>query len=219
MYQHIRVFCFLSCVAPILSLAPAAHADIASATVYLNTPDASNAGDPANFASTLANASFSIGSSGIDFYTNDSPSTTIATFLNNPTFTNPQNGFNSSTFTNNSELVIDGSVYLTAGTNSFVVGHDDGVVLTIPGINYMDNDGGPTGFTTTSFNVNNPNPAGTYAFTLDYSECCGGPAGLEFAVNGAPVGPTSVTPEPSSLVLLGTGILGLATRFRRRVPR
>jgi hypothetical protein len=218
MTRFMRAFCVLSCVAPILSLTPLAHANITSATVYLNTPDATNAGDPANYASTLANASFTIGTSGIDYYTSNSPGTTIATFLNNPTFTNLHNGFSASTDTNNSELVIDGSVYLTAGANSFVVGHDDGVVLTIPGIGYTDNDGGPTSFTTTSFPVNNPNAAGLYNFTLDYSECCGGPAGLEFTVNGAPVGP-SATPEPSSFVLLGTGILGLATAVRRRVFR
>jgi hypothetical protein len=205
----------LAILAVSLAGVQAAHADIFSAKVYENTPNAGDASDPANQGSTLASANFSIGSLGIDFETNDSPSTPIFTFLNNPTFTNEVNGFNPNADTNNSELVITGSLYLDAGSNSFVVGHDDGVVLNIAGFgNVVDAPGG-TSFVTTPFNVNSPT-AGTYNFSLEYSECCGGPADLLFTVNDAPIVPSAV-PEPGTFVLLGTGILTAAGAIRRRI--
>jgi hypothetical protein len=194
----------------------AAHADSYTATVYENTPDASNSADPANQASNLASANFTIGSLGIDFETNDSPSTTIANFLNNPTFSNEVNGFDPTNQTDNSEVVITGSLYLNAGDNSFVVGHDDGVVLSITGFGNVVNAPGPTGFSNSPFNVTATN-AGYYNFNLQYAECCGGPADLVFTVNNAPpVGPSPV-PEPGTFVLIGSGILSAAAAIRRRI--
>lgn len=57
---------------------------------------------------------------------------------------------------------------------------------------------------------------GTVGFTLDYAEVDGAPAQLvtDLALTGPP--PT-VTPEPNSLMLLGTGVLAAAGMVRRRI--
>jgi hypothetical protein len=201
-----------------LAMAPgvAFASSITSATVYQNTPNASDASDPANQGSTLASASFTIGSKGIDFETttNDSDNTPLSAFLNNPTFSNEVNGFDPSAATDNSEIVLTGFLSLNAGANAFIVGHDDGVVVNVTGIGTVLSAPGPTGLNESPFNVNAPS-AGDYAFTLEYSECCGGPADLIFDINNAAVG-GSVVPEPGSMVLFGTGMLGLAGAVRRR---
>jgi hypothetical protein len=210
-----------SCMAVSLAAAPPAHADITSATVYTGIPNPGNAGDTANMAGTLPSANFSIGPLGIDFTSGPNPYT-VQGFLNSPTFSNQVNGFNPASTADNIELVISGTIFLNAGANNFQVGHDDGVVLTMPGIGAgtfgnIVNQPGPTGFVTTPFSVNNPGAAGDFAFTLDYSECCGAPADLLFAVNNAPVGGGGVTPEPSSFVLFGSGLLAAAGVVRRRI--
>ena len=221
MRLSLRALSLAACMAVLLAaVAPLAHADITSATVYTGIPDAGNAGDlAANTASTLPSATFSIGTLGIDFTSGPSPYT-VQGFLNNPTFSNQVHGFNPASSADNIELVITGTIFLNAGSNSFQVGHDDGVVLTMPGIgtgtfgNIVDQPGG-TSFVTTPFTVLNPGAAGNFAFTLDYTECCGPPADLLFAVNSAPVGAS--TPEPSSFALFGTGLFAAAGMVRRRI--
>jgi hypothetical protein len=215
----LRALFSTSCMAVLLAAAPLSHADITSATVYETIPNPGNAGSSANMAASLPNANFSIGALGIDF-TSPPSAFTVQGFLNNPTFSNQVNGFNPAGTADSIELVITGTLFLNSGNNSFQVGHDDGVVLTMPGIGAgtfgnIVNQPGPTGFVTTPFNVLNPGAAGNFAFTLDYSECCSPPADLLFAVNSAPVG--AATPEPSSFVLFGSGLLAAAGIVRRRI--
>jgi len=208
--RAITVACGL---AVLLVTAPLAHADITSAIVYTGIPDPGNAADVANQGSGLASASFTIGAAGIDF---QSPPAayTVASFLNNPTFSNQVNGFNPNGIADNIELVIMGSLFLNAGNNSLVVGHDDGAVLNIAGFGNVVNAPGPTSFSTSPFTVNAAT-AGLYNFTLEYTECCGAPADLEFTVNNGPVG--TPTPEPSSFALFGTGLFAAAGIVRRRL--
>lgn len=108
-------------------------------TVWENTPDASNASDPANMASTLPSAQFV--SSAIYFCSVPGgepgcPATAgynVGAFLNNPTFTNLQNGFTAGNNLDNTEVQLTGSIYLTAGDNNFMIGHDDGFTMQISG--------------------------------------------------------------------------------------
>lgn len=212
MKLSLRAISLASCAAALLAVAPLAHADITSAIVYTGIPDPNNAADLANQGSSLASASFSIGALGIDF---QSPPAayTVAAFLNNPTFTNMVNGFNPNGIADNIELVITGSLFLNAGNNSLVVGHDDGAVLNIAPFGNVVNAPGPTSFSTSPFTVNAAT-AGMYNFTLEYTECCGAPADLEFTVNDAPI---TSTPEPSSFALFGTGLFAAAGIVRRRI--
>lgn len=218
----LRALSLASSMAVLLAVAPLVQAQI-TGTVYENTPDPNNAGDlAANTASSLANATFTVGGGGINFQSGPSPYT-VAGFLNNPTFSNQQNGFSGSTSvgtsTTGTEVVLTGQIFLTAGVNTFQVGHDDGVVLTILGTgtglfgDALDAPN-PTSFVTTPFSFTNTNAAGNYTFLLDYSECCGPPADLLFTVNTQTVGNT---PEPSSIALLGTGLFAAAGLVRRRI--
>lgn len=209
-----RMLFAVPCLVAFLAVTGAvAHADITSATVYQGIPNGGNAADPANEGAGLASANFTIGSAGINFQSPPAAYTTAA-FLNNPTFSNQVNGFNPNGTADNLELVITGSLYLNAGNNTLSVGHDDGAVLNIAGFGNVVNAPGPTSFQNTPFTVNNTGAAGMFNFTLHYAECCGGPSDLLFTVNDAPVG---VTPEPSSFILLGSGLLGVAGIVRRRM--
>ena len=182
------------------------------ATIYLDVPDPGNSADPANEGSGLASAQFA--PTAINFQTDNSDGTTIGDWLGNPTFSNEMNGFDPSHLTDNSELVITGQTYLNAGSNSFVVAHDDGVVLTFadPSIGTVVDQPGPTAEVFTPFDVTAAT-AGFYDFTLYYTECCGGPADLVWQINGGPVG--NNVPEPLTLSLFGAGLAGLGAMRRR----
>jgi len=206
-----RILAFV--VVALLTLTTSSFGQV-SGKIYQNIPAPGDAGDPANQGAGLPQASFV--SPAINFNSNTS-GYTPALFLNNPTFTSPANGFAPNANLNNTEVVLTGSIFLNSGNNSFVVGHDDGVVLTITGIGTVVNAPGPTGFTNTPFNVSNPGAAGSFPFTLDYAECCGAPAVLLFQINGNTIGGS--VPEASSLVLIATGLVGGALAFRRRIRR
>ncbi|HXP61793.1 MAG TPA: hypothetical protein VN829_14965, partial [Dongiaceae bacterium] len=146
-------------------------------------------------------------------------------FLGSPTFTSqsvnfstPNPGYGPNANLDNTYFYFTGSLFLNAGANSFVVGHDDGLELHIDGIVGTANvDGsvvyapGPTALDTTPFNVTAPH-AGTYTFELSYGECCSAPASLVWEINQKVVGAPDAA---STLSLLGIGLSGLAAMARR----
>jgi len=114
---------------------------------------------------------------------------------------------------NNSIFVFTGNTSLAAGTTYEFV-HDDGMILyltnssgTFTAINYS----GATAADISTFTVPT---SGNYSFELIYAEVNGGPAVLT-----SDNFDSSIAPEPFSLLLLGTGLLGLAfVLFRKNQP-
>jgi hypothetical protein len=155
--------------------------------------------------------------SGAINYASDS-TYTLAPFLNNPTFNNQSANFISNgggaAGLDNMYFRFTGQVFLNAGNNSFVVGHDDGLQLNIDGIGLVVNAPGPTALDNTPFNVNAPS-AGEYTFELSYGECCGAPADLNWDINNQVVG---VPDASATMGLLGVGLTVLGA-FGRRVKK
>lgn len=106
-------------------------------------------------------------------------------------------------------LNFTGFVSVTNG-QTFTVTHDDGLTLIIGGINLGFNPG-PTAPTTTTLTYTGP--TGDFPFQLVYGECCGGPAVLQISL---PLSNTPAVPEPSTWLLLGSGLAGLAAWKKRR---
>lgn len=117
---------------------------------------------------------------------------------------------------NNYLMQFTGSTTLTDGTYTFE--HDDGMILYL-GSTAVINAPGPTSAESTAFTVCGSGcdaVAGTYDFTLDYAEVAGPPAVLETSL---PLTSTPAVPEPSSIVLLGSGLLAATGTIRRRFSK
>ncbi len=199
---HKAYLCFLVSAALIIFGAAAGHAATISGQIWQD--DSSDNADAIQ-SSTQPNATFTV--SAINFNSNGSTDYTPALFLGTSTFTSQLNGFSSTASLDDTHITFTGLIALTAGVNNFDIGHDDGLNITLNGgIGTVLDAPGPTSFTLTPFSINAPS-AGTYTYTLNYNECDGAPAVLEWTyTNGVPVG---TVPVPSTALLLGCGLLAL----------
>jgi hypothetical protein len=219
--RHITKVCKLSLLSGALLLATTpSWADIVSGEVWEN---AGNAGNAADFAGNTTGDHANFTSSGIDYCSQPSgigpgcsatSAYNVAAFLNFPTFTGATGGFLPNKDLNNTFIQLTGTIFLTAGANSFNINHDDGLVLSLDGgIGTVLNDGGATSPTVTPFTITAPS-TGNFHFTLDYAECCGAPAVLQWTFpSGTPVGSV---PEPSSAAVLVGTLATMAFFLRRR---
>jgi hypothetical protein len=192
-----------------LAAASASHASATAASIWVNiaTPNDASIVPPGPADATFA--------PGLINYDSRVTGYTISQFLNNPTFMNTSGAFDPNAASNNIFVQITGTLGLQHGNNSFVVEHDDGVVLNVAGFGNVVFEPGPTAPDVTPFNVFNAGAAGNFDFTLNYTECCGPPAVLLFTVNDVNVGGI---PEPAtwSLMLLGVGGIGGMMRRKTR---
>jgi len=233
MHLPVRRLSALCCSALLLAVASTAHAATFSVSgevwengtttnvpaignsIYSSTPTASF-----TLTNTSASALFNF-DSGNDVGLSSFLTTDTSHTSNGDTLTYITGSGAAGDNINNDLFEFQGTTALANGTYDFE--HDDGLLLYLNGV-LVVNEGGPTAATTTTLCVGTTgcdyNIASTgdtaESFTLLYAEVDGPPAVLQtnLPLTGPP---PSTTPEPSSFLMLGSGLLAAAGMVRRRM--
>ena len=208
--MHLLRFAPALLLCPLFGAVHPARANTINGMVFCNvsTTDANNTPAPGAAISGTECATFQ--STTISFTNGNGAGNTIGSFLNSTQAiigsVTYLNGFGSGSNLDFSVLSFTGSAYFVNG-QTYSATHDDGTVLTVNGVTVI-NSPGATAQRTDTFVFSGP--TNNYNFAYNYSEA----QGASIYATNATVSPVS---EPSSLVILGTGLIsGLGIFHHRR---
>ena len=204
--MNFKLRSFLPLVLAAVASIGVAHADTFTGTIY-NNPNG-NVVSPSTLGTALG--SFTVSSFNFNVgpgYTAGNSNFTIGKFLAGGSNLVIDSTLAAKTVAS-TEFVFTGTTNLVNG-QSYSFTHDDGLTLSIDGVSYI-NTPAQTVAIASSFVFKGT--TGVHSFTLDYASNSLSPSVL----TGSFTPVSAATPEPSSIIMLGTGLLGAAGMVRRR---